>query len=528
MSQTVDYVIIGSGHNGLTTACYLSKAGYDVTVLERRSDIGGAVCTRDMFGGYRMDVGGSAHIMIHATPVVADLELDRFGLHYIEMDPWAYYPVKSGGGIAFHRDLEETCASIARVSSKDAAAYREFVRFWETINEGVFRTFLKPPTPKNLVSTMMSGRFGRKGGEVVETLRRVFTSYGQLINETFESREMRSAMLWLAAQSGPPPSEMATGDFAGWQSMIHVHGAKRPQGGSGMLTRAMADRILSEGNSVETDAEVESILIEKGRAVGVVCADGREIRARQGVVAATHILTTMFRLVGRDRLPSTLVDELDRVRVGNGFGMVLRCATDELPAYFDHPYDTSGPDPAHTGLQLLCPSPEYLDNAYADYLRGIPSRDPALLVMTFSAIDPTLAPEGKHTLFAWSQYHPYERRDGKAWDDVREEEADRILEVLYRHAPNLRGSISDRYIQTPLDIERLHGMHRGNVMHVEMSFDQMFIFRPTPSLSDYETPIENLWITGASTHPGGGIFAASGYNVAQLLLRRRRRIFARR
>ncbi len=528
MVRTYDVIVIGSGHNGLTTACYLAKAGLKVAVFERREDVGGAVCTREMFGGYQMDVGGSAHIMIHSTPVLEDLELHKFGLEYLEMDPWAWHPVEGGPGIAFHRDLEKTCASIAQVSQKDAEAYRSFVSFWGDINEGVFKTFLKPPTAGNLFRTMASGKFG-KGGETLPTLRKIFTSYGQLIHETFESTPMRSAMLWLAAQSGPPPSELATADFAGWQSMIHRHGAKRPKGGSGMLTVAMRRRLESDGGEVYTSAPVERIILEDGVATGIELEGGEIVHARKGVVAATHVLTTMFGLIGRENLTAELTDRIENIRIGNGFGMVLRCASDELPHYTGTDYDPSihtaeNPHPSHTGLQLLCPTPQYLDDAYADYLKGVPSQEPACLLMTFSSFDRTLAPKGKHTIFIWSQYHPYERTDGKSWDEVKDEEAQKLIDVAARYAPNLKEAITDVYIQTPLDIERLHGMHRGNVMHVEMSFDQMFIFRPTPELSDYTAPFERLWLTGASMHPGGGIFAASGHNVAQEILKREKGI----
>jgi phytoene dehydrogenase-like protein len=160
----------------------------------------------------------------------------------------------------------------------------------------------------------------------------------------------------------------------------------------------------------------------------------------------------------------------------------------------------------------------YLRDAFADYSRGLPAREPPIIAMTFSAIDPTVAPEGKHTVFIWAQYFPYELAGGRHWDDVREQAADSILEVLYRYAPNMRGKIIDRFIQSPLDIERRLGLLRGNVMHVEMSFDQMFFFRPLPELSQYRTPVRGLYLTGASTHPGGGVFAASGYNTARTVL----------
>jgi phytoene dehydrogenase-like protein len=172
---------------------------------------------------------------------------------------------------------------------------------------------------------------------------------------------------------------------------------------------------------------------------------------------------------------------------------------------------------------------DYVRAAYLDYLRGQPARDPAVIAMTFSAIDPTIAPPGKHSVFLWAQYFPYELAGGARWDDIREQAADSVLEVLYRYAPNMRGAILDRVIQTPLDLERRLGLLRGNVMHIEMSLDQMFFFRPLPELAGYRTPVRGLYLTGASTHPGGGVFGASGYNTARVVLgdrRRARRLWA--
>jgi phytoene dehydrogenase-like protein len=163
---------------------------------------------------------------------------------------------------------------------------------------------------------------------------------------------------------------------------------------------------------------------------------------------------------------------------------------------------------------------DYVRRAYDDYLHGYPAREPAVLAMTFSAIDPDVAPPGKHTVFMWAQYFPYKLADGLTWDDdQRERAADSILEVLYRYAPNMRGAIIDRFIQSPPDIEERIGLLNGNVMHVEMSLDQMMFFRSLPELSRYRTPIRGLYLTGASTHPGGGVFGASGYNTAHTVLR---------
>ncbi|GAC1642333.1 MAG: NAD(P)/FAD-dependent oxidoreductase [Herpetosiphon sp.] len=519
-----DVIVVGGGHNGLTCACYLQKAGLRVLVLERRSIAGGAVSTETMFGGYRMDIGSSAHIMIHLTPVVRELELERFGLEYIDMDPFAWFPLPDGpGAIEFWRDLDRTCASIEKISPRDAEAYRAFVAHWGAINAGVFAAFLKPPTPGNLVRTMAGGQFNRidNAAGPLDTIRRLFTSYGRLIDETFESSAMRTAMAWLAAQSGPPPDEIATGDFAGWHAMLHKSGAKHPRGGSGMLTQAMQRCLEAHGGEVRLDAPVKRITLNNGAVSGVELEDGTQIAARK-VVSNAHVQTTLLKLVGPEQLPAGLKARVEQIRVGNGFGMVIRCAADALPDYVAAP-SGGQPQACHQGLQLLCPSVSYLQRAYNDYRTGMPAREPAVIAMTFSAIDSDVAPAGKHTLFVWGQYHPYELDAETAgttdWDSIREREVDKLLEVVYRYAPNMRGAITDRYVQTPLDLERTLGLVRGNVMHIEMSFDQMFAFRPLPELSGYRVQgIPGLYLTGASTHPGGGVFAASGYNTAGVVL----------
>jgi phytoene desaturase len=522
-NSTYDAIIVGGGHNGLTCAGYLARAGLRVLVLERRPIVGGAVCTEEVIPGYRIDVGSSAHIMIHLTPIVRDLELERYGLEYIDMDPWAFYPLPDGSGaISFYRDFNKTYQSIARISPHDADAYRRFVDYWRPINEAVFDAFLQPPSVTRLFSRVTGAHIKRPQlGSPMETVRRLFTSYGQLINETFESEAMRAAMAWLGAQSGPAPDELAAGDFFGWYAMMHLHGAKRPRGGSGMLTQAMARSLEAVGGLVRLDAPVRRILVRSGRVEGVELEDGERITAPL-VISNAHVITTLLRLVGEEHLSPSFAGRVRDIRIGNGFGMAVRCAADQLPDYLAEP-SNGKPHTSHHGLQLLCPSVQYLRSAYADYLRGLPAREPAVIAMTFSAIDPSVAPPGKHTVFLWSQYVPYKLADGKEWDAIREEVADSVLEVLYRFAPNMRGAIIDRFIQTPLDLERRLGLLQGNVMHVEMSFDQMFFYRPLAELSSYRTPIQGLYLTGASTHPGGGVFGASGSNTARVVLSDQRR-----
>jgi phytoene desaturase len=520
MENIYDVAIIGGGHNGLTCACYLARAGLRVVVLERRHIVGGAVCTEDdIIPGYKIDVGSSAHIMIHLTPVVRELELERFGLEYLDCDPFAFAPTDDGP-IYFWKDLDKTCDSIARVSPPDAEAYRRFVGEWGALNEGVFEAFLKPPTMFNLARHLIFRRNPQQKNPA-EMVRKLMSSYGQVVRETFRHEGLRAALTWLAAQSGPPPTESATGDFVGWHAMMHKSGVKRPRGGSGALTQALARCLEHHGGEVRLSAPVEKIELAGSQATGVLLSGGKSLAARR-IVSNAHVRTTFLDLIGAETLPGELAARVANIRIGNGFGLIVRCAVSELPDYTAAP---SGGQPAacHQGLQLLCPTMDYLDAAYGDYLTGRPSAQPGALAMTFSAVDPTLAPPGRHTLFIWGQYYPYQLANSQSWPDIQEREADKLIETVNRYAPNVKSSILARFVQSPLDLEQRLGLLRGNVMHVEMSFDQMFMFRPLPEMSAYKTPIKNLYLTGASTHPGGGVFAASGRNTAMVVLKDARR-----
>ncbi len=510
-----DVLIIGAGHNALVCGGYLAKAGYKVIMLERRHTVGGAVVTEEIIPGFKFDLGGSAHILIHHTPIVQELNLSAYGLEYIDLDPLFFAPFPDGSQITIWKDLDKTCESIAKISPRDADAYRQFIKTWEPLAEGMVKSFLEPPTAMNLLKNLVLRTGG--GSARNERLSDILRGYGQVLRQSFTDPRVQALIGWMAAQSGPPPGEPLSAPFALWQPMYHRSGMKRPRGGSGMLTQALARMIQAHGGQIIAGAPVARILTENGRAIGAETTGGIRVTAR-AVVSGAHIQTTM-KMLEPDIISQEARNLVNHARVGNGFGMIVRYAMQELPNYTALPSINGAPGPQHTALQFICPDLAYLERAYGDYLGGIPSRDPALIAMTFSAIDPTLAPPDKHTLFLWGQYYPYELASGASWDEIGQTVADRMLDKLAEYAPNVKKAVIGQLIEHPLYLERELGLLRGNVMHLEMSIDQMFMLRPALTMSNYRAPVKGLYLTGASTHPGGGIMGASGRNAAQVILR---------
>lgn len=509
-----DVVIVGAGHNALVCGGYLAAAGYKVILVERRHTVGGAVVTEEIIPGFKFDLGGSAHILIHHTPIIQDLQLARYGLEYIDLDPLFFAPFPDGSHITIWKDLDRTCQSIAAINPADAEAYRAFIKRWEPLAKGMVASFQEPPTASNLFRNLIWKT--SKDREPFLQLSDILRGYGQVLRQSFQDPRVQAVIGWMAAQSGPPPGEPLSAPFALWQPMYHHSGMKRPRGGSGMLTQALARMIQDHGGHIIAGAPVARILMRQGRAVGIETTGGITISAR-AVISGAHIHTTLGLLNGEAPETSRLL--LARSRIGNGFGMIVRFAMHELPNYAALPSPQDGtPGPQHQAIQFVCPDLPYLERAYADYLSGRPSQDPALIAMTFSAADPTLAPPGKHTLFLWGQYYPYELASGENWDEIGDRVADTMLAKLAEYAPNVRDAVIGRLVEHPLYLERELGLLRGNVMHLEMSIDQMFMLRPAVTLANYRGPVPGLYLTGASTHPGGGIMGAAGRNAAQAVL----------
>lgn len=507
-------VVVGAGHNGLVAACYLARAGLDVEVVERDGVVGGAVSTVERFPGYAVDRGSSAHIMVRHTGIVEDLRLADCGLEYLDLDPWGFAPFGTGGeqqALTFWVDLDRTCASIEAVcGARDADAYRAFVRDWGRRNRRIFEAFQQPPTGRHLGPALW--RLGHGTGLPGAELGRQFLAPADaLLDELFVDERLKTALAWLGAQAGPPPHEVATADLVGWGALLHDVPPGHPRGGSGMLSVALQRRLESYGGRVRLgDGASRLVVGAAGHINGVLTASGEHLAAGT-VVAACHVLATLD-LLG-EAAPPAAHRARRTIRTGGGIGMVVRLGTTDLPRY-----PCATPD-AYRAMQLLAPSRRALRRAHGEFRAGLPPTDPAVLAMTFSAFDDTLAPPGRHNVTVWGQWHPYRLANGERWDDVRDREGAKLVQAVDRVAPGFADAVEHVHVQTPLDLERELGLRDGQVMHVEMALDQMFLWRPSRELAGYRMPgVDGLYLCGASTHPGGGVFGASGRTSARLVL----------
>lgn len=487
-------------------ACRLARAGLDVEVIERDTVIGGAVSTVQRWPGYRVDRGAGLHVMVRHTELIEELELGACGLRYLDADPWAYVPaVDDRPGIVFATDLERTVDSIEKAcGGADAAAYRRLVGELTPMCRRLLSIFRDSPGPARIARR---GRGLLRAGGGAETARWFLQPADHLLDSTFRDERLKAALAWLVSQSGPPAHEPGTVGHLMWPALLHLRPPGRPVGGSGMLTAALAERLRRDGGRISTGDAAVAVVTDGGRVSGVRTQGGRTVHAR-AVLSGTHVLTTLDLLAAAGLEP---VGARQRIRVGDGIGAAVRLAGSTLPGYPDAPSD------ALHGMQLLVADRVELRRAYADWLVGRPPARPAVLAMTPTAQDPTLAPPGRHTITLWAQWHRYDLAAGH-WDDLRAETARSAIEQVERYAPGFAAGVTDTWVQTPVDLERELDLRRGNVMHVEMALDAMFGLRPLPEMAGYRGPLPGLYLTGASTHPGGGVFGASGENAARVVL----------
>jgi phytoene dehydrogenase-like protein len=520
--------VVGGGHNGLTAAAYLARAGLRVIVCERRPILGGACVTEEVWPGVR--VSRASYVVSMLQPkVVADLRLRDFGYRAVPLDP-AYAALTAEGPIFFHNDPASTAASIAPFSEADAAVYAGFEDLLDRTASFLRPMMLREPPalgsrrPVDLVSLLREGaRTAGLSQREVHDLVRIFTmSVADLLDDWFEHPGLKGSIastgvvgVWAGPRTPGTAYNLlhhALGEIdgisGGWGQVI---------GGMGAISTAIARSAEAAGATIRTGAEVASIDIRGGRVAGVTLADGSELRAPI-VVSGAHPKTTVLELAGGEHFPDEVTRDMRRYRTRGG-SVKINMVLSEAPLY-------EGVTPEQqrmlerTGVNL-CPSIDYLERAWQDALAGHPAREPYIEAELPSAVDSSLADDGRWVMTMFTQYGP---PDQDAWEgDARDRYADACIEHLARYAPNVPEAIVEREVLAPPDLERIFGLVDGSIFQGEQGLDQMAFMRPSPMLARYATPVGGLYLCGAGTHPGGGVMAAAGHNAAKRVLRDRRR-----
>jgi beta-carotene ketolase (CrtO type) len=509
-----DIIVIGGGHNGLICAGYLAKAGEKVIVLEKHDVVGGFITTEEAIPeapGFKLNIGAMEHGGVVDTPIVSDLELEKFGLEYMCREAMYFFPFLDGVAVPIYKSVEKTCQAIGEISKRDAEAYRGFVEFSNALL-ALFSavSYGAPPSFGEL-----AGAMGAVGTDADRLIRTVLTSPRAVVSEWFESEYLRAALAYYGSVSQTAPSTLGSGWAPCLLAGCHASGQWRPRGGSGMLIESLIRAIDHYGGTVRADAEVARIVVENGRATAVELRDGERIEARHGIVSSIDAKRVFLELMDPGLLDPQLIRQVKNITVAgtNVSEFKVDCAMDELPSLDRW---EKGPE-FIVGMIQPCPTVDYLEREFVDIRRGVFPEAPAVLCAVPSAADPSLAPPGKHTLWL-SCFAPYELSGGRNWDVIREETADHLIDVVAQYMPNIKKAMIDRVIQTPVDWYRRTGAIAGNPNHMDMTLDQLFGYRPTPALSGYRTPIKDLYLSGSGVHPGGGLNGIPGHNTAQVVL----------
>jgi phytoene dehydrogenase-like protein len=531
-----DIVIIGGGHNGLVCAAYLARAGLKVVVLEQRPVVGGAAVTEEFHPGFRNSLAAYTVSLLNPK-VIHDLELAGHGLRIVEREIANFLPLddgrylKVGGG----RTREE----VAKFSNRDAERLDAYHARLDAVTDVLRALVLQ--TPPNVVegrplaalaelakAGAFANRMRRLGLDLQRELLDLFTaSAGDYLDGWFESAPIKAAY-GFDGIVGNYASPYAPGSA---YVLLHhcfgeVNGRKgvwgHAIGGMGAITQAMAKSARANGAEIRVATPVREVIVEKGRAVGVVTEAGETIRAA-AVVSNLNPKLLYGRLIDAAALPAEFSARMARWRCGSGT-FRMNVALSELPDFTCLP----GRERAehHTGGIIIAPSLAYMEQAYFDARTTGWSRRPIVEVVISSTLDDTLAPPGQHVASLFCQHVAPELPDGASWDDHRETVADLMIATVDAYAPNFKQSVLGRQIFSPLDLERTFGLVGGDIFHGALDAGQIFSARPMLGHADYRGPLAGLYMCGAGTHPGGGVTGAPGHNAAREIIAdfRRKRI----
>ena len=527
----IDAVIIGGGHNGLVCAYYLAKAGLKVTVLERRSVVGGAAVTEEFHPGFRNSVAAYTVSLLNPK-VIADMDLARHGLKVVERKVANFLPIDDHEYLLTGEG--RTRAEVAKFSARDAERLDAYGTRLDAVADVLRGLVLE--TPPNVIAGGLGAALPEllKGGKLAQRLAKLdmtarrdllalfAQSAGDYLDGWFESDPIK-AVFGFDGIVGNFASPYTPG--SAYVLLHHVFGevnGKRGAwghaiGGMGAITQAMLGACAELGVDVRTDAAVSEVIVEKGRAVGVVTAAGEAIRARR-VVSNIHPKLLFQNLVDPTLLPADFNERIDRHRNGSGT-FRMNVALSELPRF------TCLPEPGDhmTAGIIMAPSLSYMERAYADARAEGWSKAPIVEMLIPSTLDDSLAPPGAHVASLFCQHVSPTLSDSRSWDDHRDTVADLMIDTVDRHAPGFKASVLGRMALSPLDLERTFGLVGGDIFHGKLELDQLFSARPVLGHGDHRAPIAGLYMCGAGTHPGGGVTGAPGHNAAREILKDARR-----
>ena len=530
---TTDVCIIGAGHNGLTCAAYLAKAGLRVHVIERRSVVGGAAVTQEFHPGFRNSVAAYTVSLLNPQ-IIADLHLHEHGLKIVERRAQNFLPAPDGSYLLTGEG--QTQASLLRLSPNDAPRFDAFTRDLESIAD-VLRAFVLR-APPNLVPGLSIGGLRETlnalgsanilRGLSIEQQRLLldlFTiSAGEMLDDRFDHNLVK-ALFGFDAIVGNYASPYGAGSA---YVMLHhafgeVNGKKgvwgHAIGGMGAITQAMAASARAAGAVIETGCGAREMIVENGRVTGIVLDDGRSIRAKY-VASNVNPKLLYTKLVPAGALPQAFTDRMRNWRNGSGT-FRMNVALSQLPSFTALPGDG---DHLSAGI-ILAPSLGYMDRAWHDARAEGWSRDPVVEMLIPSTLDDSLAPPGRHVASLFCQHVAPVLPDGRLWDDHRDTVADLMIAKVDEYAPGFAASVIGRQALTPLDLERDFGLLGGDIFHGALSLNQLFSARPMLGHADYRGPLKGLYHCGAGAHPGGGVTGAPGHNAAQVILKDHRRLF---
>ncbi len=526
MAAHYDAIIIGGGHNGLVTACYLAKAKWKVLVLERRYIVGGCAVTEETFPGFKVSTAAYVNSLFRPE-IIRDLRLKDYGFDLIERNPSSFTPFPDGQHLFLGPDEGMNLREIAKFSRKDAEAYPKYEKMLERVADVIEPTLTQ--TPPNILSPGISGgwklfnlarsmqKLGTHMGEAVEVLS---GSARAILDRWFESEQLKGTLATDAIIGAFAAPSMPGTAYVLFHHVMGETNGKRGvwayvRGGMGGLTQALAKAGKDLGVEIRTEAEVAKILVKNGAAYGVALKSGEEFHGTK-VASGVDPHLTFEVMLDRNVLPEDYREAIGRIDYSSA-SLKINVALSEPPDFKALPGTTVGPQ--HRGTMHICPDQDYIEHAYDDAKYGYPSKNPVLECTMPSSVDPSVAPAGKHVMSMFVQYAPYKLKEGN-WDQEKEKFADRCFDIMNEYAPNFKSSVIDRQVLSPVDLERTFNLTGGNIFQGSMGLHQLFMFRPVAGWAQYRTPIKNLYLCGAAAHPGGGVMGTCGYNAAREMQKR--------